>query len=306
MSGDQNDKATCSNSSPPHQQEENFVQDNTTTSGTDGNTTTSATEAGNTTTNATEAGNATTDGTRGKKRKQIRERRLNELSTKREDVYEVSLANGEPINPEEVAANYGGQCGCILRTTVSIKDKEIRKNVDICTYLLKNLHKRYTFPKDYNNLELKTNLVNRKALGKFSRDLSSWKSRVRRLVDEKKSYTEVHKKYPTITEADWETFKRDCKTEEVVERRKWGEKMRNRNIGIHGLGSRGYERKRKMWAKEDANPLLANKHKPWAEFEEGLQRDFIRARCHFNRNTMEYETDDKTKKLIVELVIYLS
>lgn len=71
MPGDQIDKATCSNTSPPHQQEENFVHDNATTSGTDGNTTTSATEAGNTTTNATEAGNATsTDGTRGKKRKQ--------------------------------------------------------------------------------------------------------------------------------------------------------------------------------------------------------------------------------------------
>ena len=155
-------------------------------------------------------------------------------------------------------------------------------------------------------MELKTNLVNRKALGKFSRDLSNWKSRVRRLVDEKKSYTKVHNKFPTITEAEWETFKRDCKTEEVVKRQKWGEKMRHLNIGTHGLRSRGYERKRKMWAKEDANPLLANKHKPWAEFEEGLQRDFVKARCHLNPNTMEYETDDKTKKLIVELVIYLS
>ena len=82
--------------------------------------------------------------------------------------------------------------------------------------------------------------------------------------------------------------------------------MQGLNIGTHGLRSRGYERKRKMWAKEDANPLLANKHKPWAEFEEGLQRDFIRGRCHLNRNTMEYETNDKTKQLIVELVIYLS
>jgi len=291
---------------------------NATTSGTDGNTTTSATEAGNTATEAgntateagntaTEGGNSTTDGfNKGKKRKQIRQRRLNELSNITEDVYEVSLANGEPTNPDEVAANYGGQCGCILRTTVSINDKEIRKNVDICTRLLEKLHKRYNFPEDYNNLHLKTNLVNRKALGKFSRDLSSWKSRVRRLVDENKSYTEVHKKYPTITEADWETFKRDLGREEDKEQRKWGKKMQGLNIGTHRLGSRGYERKRKMWDKEDANPLLANKHKPWEEFEEGLQRDFIRARCHFNRNTMEYETDDKTKKLIVELVIYLS
>ena len=189
MSGEQNDKAAPSNSSPPHQQEEKFMRDNpeagnATTSGTDVNTTTSATEAGNT---ATEGGNSTTDGfNKGKKQKQIRQRRLNELSNITEDVCEVSLANGEPINPEEVAANYGGQCGCILRTTVSINDKKIRKNVDICTRLLEKLHKRYTFPAEYKNLDLKTNLVNRKALGKFSRDLSSWKSRVRRLVDEKK------------------------------------------------------------------------------------------------------------------------
>ena len=121
MSGEQNDKETRSNSSPPHQQEENFMRDNAeasnaTTSGTDGNTTTTATEAGNTTSNATEAGNATTDGTnKGKNRKQIRQRRLNELSNITEDVYEVSLANGEPTNPDEVAANYGGQCGCILQ-----------------------------------------------------------------------------------------------------------------------------------------------------------------------------------------------
>ena len=82
--------------------------------------------------------------------------------------------------------------------------------------------------------------------------------------------------------------------------------MQGLNIGTHGLGSRGYERKRKMWAREDANPLLANKHKPWAEFEEGLQRDFFRARWRLNPNTMEYDTDNKTKQLIVELVIYLS
>jgi hypothetical protein len=88
------------------------------------------------------------------------------------------------------------------------------------------------------------------------------------MMDKVDDYSKVHKAYPTITEQEWETFKNNCARKEDKELQQWGFDMRRMNIGSITLRSRGYDGKRPRWEKEDANPLMGAKIKPWAEFED--------------------------------------
>jgi hypothetical protein len=180
------------------------------------------------------------------------DRRQNKLDNITYIVFEVSLANGEPIRPPSVVASYSGQCGCILRDAISINEKNIRENAELCAILISKMNKRYTFLDTYNNESLTKNLVNTHSLGKFSRDLSSWKTRVQRMVDTGDDYSKVHKEYPMITEEEWETFRNNCARKEDKDLRKWGLDMPRKNIDYVTLGSRGYDRKRPRWENEDA------------------------------------------------------
>jgi hypothetical protein len=125
------------------------------------------------------------------------------------------------------------------------------------------------------------------------------------MVDKGDDYSKVHKAYPIITKEEWEIFKNNCARKKDKDLRKWALDMHHMNIGSVPLGSRGYDRKRPMWEKEDVDPLIAAKIKPWVEFEDRRQREFIRTRCHRDTKTREYVTDKKMEQLIVELVIYL-
>jgi hypothetical protein len=125
-------------------------------------------------------------------------RRQNRLPTKREDVLEVDVANGEPLLPEMVAASYGNDLGCILRDTVLINETMLRdpSRHHLQTLIITKLHKRYRFPKDYNDeTDLNGNLVNTKALTKFTKALSSWKSRLRELILDGKDFSEASMAY---------------------------------------------------------------------------------------------------------------
>jgi hypothetical protein len=52
------------------------------------------------------------------------------------------------------------------------------------------------FPKDYNDeTDLNGNLVNTKALTKFTKALSSWKSRLRELILDGKDFSEASMAY---------------------------------------------------------------------------------------------------------------
>jgi hypothetical protein len=120
-----------------------FLQE---TSGTDGND------------GATD-GNRITAGTYGTKlKKQRRERRRKNLDNITYTILEVSLTNGEPIRLPLVAASYDDQCGCILRHTVSMNEKNIRENAELCASLILKLLKWYTFPHPHNNENLTKNL----------------------------------------------------------------------------------------------------------------------------------------------------
>jgi hypothetical protein len=84
---------------------------------------------GNDTATSAIYGNGTTYVTEGRKlKKQRMERRRKKLDNITYTVLEGRLANGEPIWPPSVASSYGGQCGCILRDTISINEKNIMEN----------------------------------------------------------------------------------------------------------------------------------------------------------------------------------
>jgi hypothetical protein len=125
------------------------------------------------------------------------------------------------------------------------------------------------------------------------------------MVDKGDDYSKVHMAYPMITEEEWETFKNNCARKVDKDLRKWGLDMCRMNIGSVTLGSRGYDYKRPRLEKEDASPLTAAKIKPWEDFEDWRQREFIRLGATQTKKTGEYVTNKKTEQLISELVIYV-
>ena len=222
-------------------------EEDETTDGGGGNRTTDV-EGGNVTTDGgggsrttdVEGGNVTTDGGGDKIKKKMRH--PNKLRTGRVTVLTIDEAKFEPATPESVAAGYGNDIGCILRDTVSINETSLRdpSRDHLQVLLIQKLHDRFKFPKPYHDKnDLTTNMVNKKALSKFTQALNSWKGRLRRMIRDGQDYPEVSKKYPQITEEEWTTFKKTASLPEVEDARKWGIGMRGLNIGPHFLGSRG-------------------------------------------------------------------
>ena len=148
--------------------------------------------------------------------------------------------------------------------------------------------------------------INQKALNKFSNDLSSWKGRVKREMAKKdSSYATISAQWPMITEDNYETFKTTCAAPETKAKSKKFKGLQSRNVGVHRLGSRGYEGKRHVWAKEDAERESHGIPDPLAEFTDPQERDFIRARYKWDKEKKVWYTDPITRKLIRLLVIIL-
>ena len=81
------------------------------------------------------------------------------------------------------------------------------------------------FPPPYNNEDLETNLVNLKAMTKFSRALCAWKTRLRARVDKGNTFDDIHKEWPLIPQGDWVIFKKDMELDAIKEKRQWGKDM---------------------------------------------------------------------------------
>jgi hypothetical protein len=206
---------------------------------------------------------------------------------KREDFHEVDVANGEPLLPETVAASYGNDLGCILQDTFSINETMLRdpSRHHLQTLLIMKLHKRYRFPKDYNDeTDLTTNLVNTKSLTKFTKALSSWKSRLREMICYGKDFSEVSMAYPQITEEEWTIFKETTAKPATQDMRNWGLQMRDKNLGTHYLGSRGYYCKRHKWRKEDANNARDGIPSPYEGYRNHREQEFIRAHYRHDKS----------------------
>ncbi|KAM0916776.1 hypothetical protein ACQ4PT_009942 [Festuca glaucescens] len=99
-----------------------------------------------------------TDGGSGnpvaKKKKERKDRKPTVLTNTTDEITKVSKS-GLPLEPADVAAGYGMQLGCIVQESMSINTKHLRSEanerlVDNC---LTKLHRRYTFPANYKNME---------------------------------------------------------------------------------------------------------------------------------------------------------
>ena len=125
--------------------------------------------------------------------------------------------------------------------------------------LLKKLHQIFLFPgwneKDYKDPDKDPTMKkkNKHAMSNFSDALAAWKARVKyRIFNEKEPYSEIVKDNPTITEDQFQIFKEACEVGAAKNKSKYKKGLKERNIGSHYLGSRGYGGKRSKWAKEDA------------------------------------------------------
>ena len=141
--------------------------------------------------------------------------------------------------------------------------------------MITKLHKRYLFPPPCNNEDLEKNLVNQKAMTKFSRALSAWKTRLRGRIDQGKTFDDIHKEWSLIPQEDWEIFK-DLELAAIKEKCQWGKDMQQQNVGHHNLGSRGYGGKEPMWKKQDDEWRAQGKENPFDQFEDPLAKQFVR------------------------------
>jgi hypothetical protein len=112
---------------------------------------------------------------------QKKDRCPNQLKPLQEVILEVDPKSGLP---KEAARGYGNNVACILRDTVTINEQNIRQKLkkSIAVLLISKLHARYQFPSPYNGQELMGNIVNIVALGKISKALSAWKTRLRAMI----------------------------------------------------------------------------------------------------------------------------
>ena len=106
--------------------------------------------------------------------------------------------------------------------------------------LFTKLHERYKFSAEFENTSLKGNKVNNAALMKMSKALSTWKSKVKRMIEKGESYDKIKEKNPSISEDDYNDFKINCSSTANSQSSQWGKEMRVLNLGEHKLGPGGY------------------------------------------------------------------
>ena len=143
----------------------------------------------------TDDGGARTDGSQPKR--QRKDRRSTVLRIVKEEFTEVD-SDGNPTAPERIVKGYSLQLGCILRSTISINTENLRHpdRGNLRNLLFTNMHERYKFPAEFENTSLKGNKVNNAALTKMSTALSTWKSTVKRMIEEGFSYEKIKEKNP--------------------------------------------------------------------------------------------------------------
>ncbi|KAM0917192.1 hypothetical protein ACQ4PT_009630 [Festuca glaucescens] len=227
-----------------------------------------------------------------KKKKERKDQKPTVLAITNTKITKIS-ESGLPLEPADVAAGYGMQLGCIVRESMSINTKHLRSeaNARLVENCLQKLHRRYTFPGDYNTLST-SNKVNRLAIMKMSNALSSWRSRVKNKIQKGESWEQIKKGEPMLDEAEFEIFKAEMASDEAKAWTEWGQQMRDLNIGKHHLGSGGYRGKLPVWEKEDAELARLGKPNLWLKITDLQVRNFVRARYYLDKETMEFVTDD--------------
>src|SRR4051812_35942624 len=253
------------------------------------------TEGERNTTGEDDAGGSNTDGSQSRKRN----RKPTKVGTIRQEFTAVTTA-GVPTDPKCFAEGYGRQVAAILRNTVPITTINLRScdNNHYCQLLLNKLHGRYKFPDPYNNTNLRGNKVNKWALRKMSKALSSWKTRVKDAIMEKyKSWEELKDKEPMTDEVTYYLFKARCESEAAKAPSAKGKVMRAQVTGNHHLGADGYRSSKPKWDKEDAVYAAAGQPNPYEKYKGDPQTEFfVRARSYKDKETSNIVTDPKVKE----------
>jgi hypothetical protein len=176
--------------------------------------------------------------------------------------------SGAPEEPKALAAGYGIQIGCIVRETVTINTRNLRDpgNAHLVQLLLQKLHERYQFPTEYDNQNLKDNVVNQLALMKMSTALASWRTRVKKRIDKKESWEDIKKHEPLLEHDDYVLFKEGLDTNTSKGLSAWGKKMHNQNISHRHLESGSYKRIQPVWDMEDTELIRLGKPNMFDKF----------------------------------------
>ena len=127
---------------------------------------------------------------------------------------------------------------------------------------------------------------------------------MRQKVDKKEPWEVISKAFPTVSEQDFKKFLENEDRATMKELRAWGRRMRDRNLGNHHLGSRGYEGVKDKWAKEDAELAAADKPNPYAKYHDPKAQKYIRSRYYFDKNGKLVTTkkvEDLEKTLLVRI-----
>jgi hypothetical protein len=153
----------------------------------------------------------------------------------------VDPASGLPTGPVHIAKGYGLQVETILRDVINLNETDLRgKNKNhLRVQLLARLHERYLFPPDYRNDHQTTNIVNTQALIKFNKDLSGFKTMVRKMIAKGKNFQEVLSRFLKVTEEDLNTLVANEELDVTKNRQVWGMGMRELDIDNHKLLRKG-------------------------------------------------------------------
>jgi hypothetical protein len=159
--------------------------------------------------------------------------------------------------------------------------------------LISRLHAWYEFPLEYRNQDLKKNIVNRYALTRFTKHLSSYKTMLREMIADREPFEEVHCHFPWMTEEDFKVFLANEADDFTKTQSKWGKDLAEKNIGHHHLGCRGYDGKKPKWDKEDQAYIEKGIENPYDRYEDSQFRAFVRTRYHKETETGKLVTDPK-------------
>ncbi|KAK1660477.1 hypothetical protein QYE76_048636 [Lolium multiflorum] len=209
-------------------------------------------------------------------------RRPNRVGTTRDIITAVDAKTGIPTEPKHVAKGYGLQLGAILRDVVDVNETKLRtkKKQHLQAQLLARLHARYEFPVEYRNEDTKDNIVNRRALSKFSKNLSGYKTMLRGMLGDNETWEEIQRHFPRMTLEQYNKFLENEELEYTKRQSTWGKELADKNIGHHNLGCRGFEGKQPVWDKEDQAYINAGLEPPFAKYKDPLFRAYLRSRYH--------------------------
>ena len=143
--------------------------------------------------------------------------------------------------------------------------------------------------------------MNKFALGRFTRNLSGYKTMLRGMIADDEPWEEIKRHFSRLTPEDYTRFLENEELAYTKDQSSWGKELAEKNIGRHCLCCRGYDGKADKWQKEDQSYAKKGIENPWAKYKNPLFRAFVRSRYR-------KEMDEKlvTSPTVVEGVVLVT